>query len=217
VKNVTECVGQLTVVVAHSTGSPQLHSPSSKCLTDKVKIGIVLYTVPEQFSWIHLPSEADFQDIEACNIVGVSANSVAFYVLEMHNETKRSVRADVPTHFCYVSNSDKGKAGGFTVGTASSLRQARCGTPDRRGGRRTPKNLRDQGNGTSISRGCRLRHRRQTRPSRLPLHFHSLVALPFAPGTHHLVVSKLNAARNNEPAKAGLHLVVLISPHNTRC
>jgi hypothetical protein len=87
----------------------------------------------------------------------------------------------------------------------------------RRGGRRTPKNLRDQGNGTSISRGCRLRHRRQTRPSRLPLHFHSLVALPFAPGTHHLVVSKLNAARNNEPAKAGLHLVVLISPHNTRC
>jgi hypothetical protein len=136
VKNVTECVGQLTVVVAHSTGNPQLHSPSSKCLTDKVKIGIVLYTVPEQFSWIHLPSEADFQDIEACNIVGVSANSVAFYVLEMHNETKRSVRADVPTHFCYVSNSDKGKAGGFTVGTASSLRQARCGTPDRRPSRR---------------------------------------------------------------------------------
>lgn len=36
-------------------------------------------------------------------------------LLEMHTETERSARADIPTHFWYTSNSDNGKAGGATV------------------------------------------------------------------------------------------------------
>lgn len=33
----------------------------------------------------------------------------------MHTETERSARADIPTHFWYISNSDNRKTGGVTV------------------------------------------------------------------------------------------------------